>query len=186
MAWRRSVGEKLRGKGGGRVRAPLGFECRAQWREGKSWGCRGRGAAASHGRRSGGWRWLEKLTSGTAVSVTGREGERKVGRWEWVGPETADGPRKREKRKKGGEVGRGKLGSNRKGRERFWRFGFLLFFSFLSFLNTHQPNKSNQNNATHIHIYLIYKYKQLPFYYTNFPVKRIIVGKILNYEKIVD
>jgi hypothetical protein len=30
MAWRRSVGEKLRGRGGGGVRALLGFECCAQ------------------------------------------------------------------------------------------------------------------------------------------------------------
>jgi hypothetical protein len=146
------------------------------------------------GRRRCGQPWEEKWR----LEVVGEtdEWDRGVGDWErgreeggpagvgWAG--NCRWAAEEGKKKKGGEVGRGKLGSNRKGRERFWRFGFLLFFSFLSFLNTHQPNKSNQNNATHIHIYLIYKYKQLPFSYTKFPVKRIIVGKILNYEKIVD
>jgi hypothetical protein len=80
-------------------------------------------------------------------------------------------------------------GGRRKGLRVFlglWVSSFSLFFLFFLFQHTSTKNKSNQNNATQIHIYLIYKYKQLPFSYTKFPVKRIIVGKILNYEKIVD
>jgi hypothetical protein len=57
------------------------------------------------------------LTSGTAVLVTGRDAERKVGRQEWVGSETVDGPREkkekevgRERGKKKEEVGRVKVG----------------------------------------------------------------------------
>jgi hypothetical protein len=42
------------------------------------------------------------LTSGTAVLVTGRDAERKVGRQEWVGSETVDGPREKKERRRGG------------------------------------------------------------------------------------
>jgi hypothetical protein len=111
------------------------------------------------GRRRCGQPWEEKRRRevggetdewdrGVGDWERGREGERKVGRREWVGPETAVGPRKRKKRKKRGEVGRGKLGSNRKGRERFWRFGFLLsflFFLFSTYINQTNPTKIMQH-----------------------------------------
>jgi hypothetical protein len=101
--------------------------------------------------------------------------------WKTGGPKEragleANGPAgKKKKRGRGGPLG---WKEGKKGKEG------LGFFQ-------HTTNETNPTkiNATHIHLFyfiLFIKTINWFFLYTKFPVKRIIVGKILNYEKIVD
>jgi hypothetical protein len=105
------------------------------------------------GRQRCGQPWEEKRRR--EVGGETDKWDRGVGDWERGreegGPTGVGWAAEEEKKKKGGEVGREKLGSNRKGRERFWRFGFLLFFIFFLF-STH----INQTNPTKImqHTYI--------------------------------
>jgi hypothetical protein len=85
--------------------------------------------------------------------VTGREGERKVGRREWVGPETVDGPQEKKERRRGGprERKERRRGGPREAglkQERVREVLEVVFFSlsFLSFLSfsTHINQKQIQ------------------------------------------
>jgi hypothetical protein len=80
-----------KGKGRDGMSAPLGIQCRSQWREGMSLGDQGGGGVVGHGRERSGWRLKEMPTCGSQLAAAEREGknvgrqEGEIGRnWRWA------------------------------------------------------------------------------------------------------
>jgi hypothetical protein len=80
-----------KGKGHDGMSAPLGIQCRGQWREGMSLGGQGGGGVVGHGGERSGWRLKEVPACGSRLAADERE-EKKVGRqkgeigqhWRWA------------------------------------------------------------------------------------------------------